>query len=43
LIVIDVLIWSRGMASKTVSKSASESIATPTWPTSSTARGLSLS
>ena len=43
LIVIDVLIWSSGISSNTVSKSARESIATPTCPTSSRASGSSLS
>ena len=41
LIVIDVETWSSGMPSNTVSMSASESIATPTWPTSPAARSSS--
>ena len=41
LMVIDVETRSRGMPSKTVSMSASESIATPTWPTSPAARSSS--
>ena len=41
LIVIDVETRSSGMPSNTVSMSASESIATPTWPTSPSARSSS--
>ena len=41
LIVMDVETLSRGMPSNTVSMSASESIATPTWPTSPAARSSS--
>ena len=41
LIVIEVETRSRGMPSNTVSMSASESIATPTWPTSPAARSSS--
>ena len=41
LIVIEVVTLSSGMPSKTVSMSASESIATPTWPTSPAARSSS--
>ena len=41
LIVIDVETRSRGMPSNTVSMSARESIATPTWPTSPAARSSS--
>jgi hypothetical protein len=41
LIVIDVETRSRGMPPNTVSMSARESIATPTWPTSPAARSSS--
>ena len=41
LIVIEVETRSSGMPSNTVSMSASESIATPTWPTSPAARSSS--
>ncbi len=43
LIVIEVLTRSSGMPSKSASMSASESIATPTWPTSPALSGSSLS
>ena len=41
LIVIDVVVWSSGMPSKSSSMSCAESIATPQWPTSPFDRGSS--
>ena len=41
LIVIEVLTWSSGIASKSASMSARESMATPTCPTSPALRGSS--
>ena len=41
LIVIDVVVWSSGMPSKSTSMSAAESMATPQWPTSPSERGSS--
>ena len=42
-IVIDTLIWSRGMPSKRIFMSSTESMATPALPTSPTTRGWSVS
>jgi hypothetical protein len=41
LIVIDVVTWSRGMSASSMRMSAIESMATPTLPTSPSARGWS--
>ena len=41
LIVIDVVTWSSGMSASSVRMSSIESIATPTLPTSPSARGWS--
>ncbi len=41
LIVIDTLTWSSGMPANSVSMSSSESIATPSRPTSPSERGWS--
>ncbi len=43
LMVIDVLTASSGISANSSSMSATESMATPTWPTSPAARGSSLS